>query len=131
MGCWMGALGRIRISPEPDNDLIMEYAAFSKCACPKKYHEDEVFSNPWYFDENNMLASCIGKFAEPSIWYQCIKEDFFESKGYELSGEPLFVGEGELDIWKLGEDRYQEWCLWQRRIDEMRSETAAAVDEMG
>ena len=50
MGCWMGALGRLTIVPEPDNDLIMEYVDFSKSACPKEYKEDEVFHNSWYFD---------------------------------------------------------------------------------
>ena len=75
MGCWMGALGRLTIVPEPDNDLIMEYVDFSKSACPKEYKEDEVFHNSWYFDENNRLASGIGKFAEPSVWYGYLKNN--------------------------------------------------------
>ena len=93
MGCWMGALGRLTIVPEPDNDLIMEYVDFSKSACPKEYNEDEVFHNSWYFDENNRLASGIGKFAEPSVWYGYLKEEFFEPRGYQLYGDPVFVGE--------------------------------------
>ena len=47
MGCWMGALGRLTIVPESDNDLIMEYVDFSKSACPKEYNEDEVFFIFW------------------------------------------------------------------------------------
>ena len=101
MGCWMGALGSLTITPEPGNDLIMEYVEFSKHACPKGYHEDEIFRNPWYFDEENRLASGIGKFAEPSIWYRCLKEEFFEPRGYQLCGDPLFVGEVEVNIWEL------------------------------
>lgn len=113
MGCWMGALGRLTIVPEPDNDLIMEYVDFSKSACPKEYNEDEVFHNSWYFDENNRLASGIGKFAEPSVWYGYLKEEFFEPRGYQLYGDPVFVGEVDLDIWKFGEERYKEQQLWR------------------
>lgn len=91
MGCWMGALGRLTIVPEPDNDLIMEYVDFSKSACPKEYNEDEVFHNSWYFDENNRLASGIGKFAEPSVWYGYLKEEFFEPRGYQLYGDPVLL----------------------------------------
>ena len=116
MGCWMGASGRLTIVPEPDKDLMMEYADFSKHVCPKGYRKDEVFSNPWYFDECNRLASCIGKFAEPSVWYRCIKEEFFE---------------GELDIWELGEKRRQELQLWQKRLEEMRAETKTVIDNIG
>ena len=131
MGCWMGASGRLTIVPEPDKDLMMEYADFSKHVCPKGYRKDEVFSNPWYFDECNRLASCIGKFAEPSVWYRCIKEEFFEPRGYHLYGDPLFVGEGELDIWELGEKRRQELQLWQKRLEEMRAETKTVIDNIG
>ena len=53
MGCWIGALGRLTIIPEPTDDLIMEYADFSDHACPEDYNEDEIFKNPWYFDEEN------------------------------------------------------------------------------
>ena len=79
----------------------------------------EIFSNTWYFDEKNRLASGIGKFAEPSIWYKCLKEEFFEPRGYHLYGDPVFVGEGELDIWKFGEKRYREERLWRERVNEM------------
>ena len=116
MGCWMGALGRLTIVPEPDNDLIMEYVDFSKRVCPKGYNEDEVFHNSWYFDENNRLASGIGKFAEPSVWYRCLKEEFFEPRGYHLYGDPVFVGEGDLNIWRFGEERYKEQQLWRERV---------------
>ncbi len=120
MGCWMGALGRLLIVPEPDNDLILEYSDFSKSACPEGYREDEVFSNPWYFDEKNRLASCIGKFSEPSVWYRCLKESFFEPRGYCLCGDPLFVGETDLDIWELGDSRHQEQQVWLKRVNTMK-----------
>ncbi len=121
MGCWMGALGRLTIIPEPGEDLLMEYVDFSKSPCPKNYNKEEIFRNPWYFDEENRLASCIGKFAEPSVWYQCLKDEFFEPRGYHLCGDPLFVGEEDMDLWILGEDRSREWKQWQNRLDNMRS----------
>ncbi len=120
MGCWMGALGKLTIIPEPGNELIMEYAEFSKSACPKDYHEEEIFSNPWYFDEENRLASCVGKFAEPSVWYQFLKEDFFEPRGYQLCGDPMFIGEEELNFWEIGEKRYLEWKMCEKRMDELK-----------
>ena len=120
MGCWMGALGKLTIIPEPGNELIMEYAEFSKSACPKDYHEEEIFSNPWYFDEENRLASCVGKFAEPSVWYQFLKEDFFEPRGYQLCGDPTFIGEEELNFWEIGEKRYLEWKMCEKRMDELK-----------
>ena len=115
MGCWIGALGRLTVLPEPTEELIREYISFSKNTCPKGYSEDEVFPNTWYFDENNNLASTIGKFAEPSIWYKHLKENFFEKRGYQLLGEPVYIGEGEMDIWKLGKERDKEMDLWRKR----------------
>ena len=116
MGCWIGALGRLLIIPEPDDELIREYVDFSRHVCPKGYREDEVFTNTWYFDENNRLASCIGKFAEPIVWYKCLKEEFFGPRGYHLCGEPVYVGEGEIyNFWELGNERYQEWQAWRER----------------
>ena len=114
------ALGRLMIIPEPGNDLILEYEDFSKVACPKGYREDEILSNPWYFDEENRLASCTGKFAEPSTWYHCLKEEFFEPRGYQVCGAPLFVGENETNFAELEKNRSQEWKIWKKRIDEMR-----------
>ena len=120
MGCWIGALGRLTIIPEPTDDLIMEYADFSDHACPEDYNEDEIFKNPWYFDEENRLASCAGKFAEPPIWYRCLKKEFFAPRGYQLCGDPLFVGEEEPNFGELQESRRREWKLWQKRVDGMR-----------
>ena len=92
----------------------------SKSACPKDYHEEEIFSNPWYFDEENRLASCVGKFAEPSVWYQFLKEDFFEPRGYQLCGDPMFIGEEELNFWEIGEKRYLEWKMCEKRMNELK-----------
>ncbi len=116
MGCWIGALGRLLIIPEPDDELIREYVDFSQHVCPKGYRKDEVFSNTWYFDKNNRLASCVGKFAEPMVWYDCLKEEFFRPRGYHLCGDPVYVGEGEIyNFWGLGNERYQEWQAWRER----------------
>ena len=50
MGCWMGALGRLTIVPEPDNDLIIEYVDFSKSACPKEYNEENLLNHLFGMD---------------------------------------------------------------------------------
>lgn len=121
MGCWMGALGRLTIIPEPGNELIIEYADFSKHACPEIYQE-EFFPNPWYFDGENRLASLVGKFAEPSVWYHFLKEEFFEPRGYQLCGDPLFIGEEEPNFWELEENRYQEWKTWWNQVKKIEEE---------
>ena len=92
MGVWMIGTGNISIKPQVEENLIKEYMQFSKSCFPKAYG-DEYFSNTWYFDENNKLFSVAGKFAEPSIWYRHIKENFFEPRGYELEGEMTILGE--------------------------------------
>ena len=116
MGVWLGALGRLTVVPEPDDNLMKEFVYFVNNTCPRHYREDEIFTNTWYFDSENRLASCIGKFAEPSVWYEHLKENFFEPRGYQLIGDPEIVGECEVDIWKLGDERYEEYKQWKERI---------------
>lgn len=119
MGVWLGALGRLKIIPEPDDELIKEYLHFSRNTCPKGYREDEVFRNTWFFDKNNNLISGIGKFAEPSVWYDHLKEEFFQKRGYELIGDPKIVGEFDLDLWSLGDARYEEYMQWKERVQKL------------
>ena len=92
MGVWMIGTGNISIKPQVDEELIKEYMQFSESCFPAEYKE-ECFPNTWFFDEENKLFSIAGKFAEPSIWYRHIKENFFEARGYELEGEMIVVGE--------------------------------------
>lgn len=80
MGVWMIGTGNISIKPQVKDDLIIEYIQFSKSCFPEEYGE-ESFSNTWFLDENNKLFSITGKFAEPSIWYRHIKDNFFEARG--------------------------------------------------
>ena len=50
MGLWLGALGRLKILPEPDNDLIKEFVYFCNHTCPDGYSEDEICAGkklPW------------------------------------------------------------------------------------
>ena len=115
MGCWMSANGRLVIKPAVTDELIREYIIFSEDECPPEY-EGEKFSNPWHFDSENMLVCGAGKFAEPSIWYNYLKEHFFEARGYELNGRPLFTGECDGDFWALEMDKEQhEYVDWLRR----------------
>ena len=109
MGCWEAALGRLKIEPEPTADLIKEYLFFSAYSCPESYRKYEVFSNPWFFDKDLKLASFAGKFCEPSVWYEFLKENFFEKRGYKLIGDPQFVWEGEFNLHDFSNERVEEW----------------------
>ena len=57
MGCWVAALGRLKIEPEPTAELIKDYLFFSEYSCPESYRKDEVFSNPWFFDKDLKFES--------------------------------------------------------------------------
>lgn len=117
MGCWMSANGRLLVKPAVTDKLIKEYIMFSEDECPEKYGEEKI-RNPWIFDSENMLICTAGKFAEPSIWYRFLKENFFEPRGYELNGRPLFTGEGDgNDFWSLEMDKeHNEYVDWLRRV---------------
>lgn len=93
MGCWSVGLGRIKIEPEVTDELIGEYKEFSRRAEAFQDRE-EIFGNPWHFDEDNMLVCFPGKFCEPSEWFNEVKS-FFEQKGYRLIGDPDIVWEGD------------------------------------
>ena len=111
MGVWMIGTGSITIKPQVDETLIEEYIQFSKNCFPKEYGE-EVFPNTWFFDEENKLCSRAGKFAEPSIWYRHLKENFFEARGYELEGEMTILGEcepGFKETYEKSQKKHQEW----------------------
>ena len=109
MGCWTAAFGRLKIEPEPTADLIKEYLFFSEYSCPESFRKDEVFSNPWFFDKDLNLISFAGKFFEPEIWYDFLKENFFEKRGYKLIGDPQFVPEGEFNLHDFSNQRTEEW----------------------
>jgi len=111
MGVWLIGTGNISIKPQVNEELIKEYIQFSQNCFPEEYGE-ERFSNTWFFDEENNLVSLAGKFAEPIIWYQHIKENFFEPRGYTLEGEMIVIGEGNLDYEEniiKSEKKYQQW----------------------
>ena len=109
MGLWIAALGRLKIEPEPTADLIKEYLFFSEYSCPESFSKDEVFCNPWFFDRDLNLISFPGKFCEPEIWYEFLKENFFEKRGYELTGDPQFVYEGHFNLHDFSNERTEEW----------------------
>ena len=118
MGCWTVALGRLKIEPEPTADMIKEYLFFSEYSCPDDFRKDEVFSNPWFFDKNLNLVSFPGKFFEPEIWYQFLKVNFFEKRGYKLIGNPEFESEGEFDLNEVGNARTEEWYRTKPILEE-------------
>ena len=115
MGVWMIGTGSISIKPQVDETLIKEYVQFSRECYPKEYGE-EKFSNTWLFDEKNELFSMAGKFAEPSIWYRHIKENFFEARGYELGGEMIIIGEGDPSFEGAIEKSKEKYRQWKMRM---------------
>lgn len=117
MGVWMIGTGSISIKPQVEKNLIKEYIQFSKNCFPEEYGK-ENFSNTWFFDENNKLFSIAGKFAEPSIWYRHIKENFFEVRGYELEGEVTIIGEDEPGFGEICEKSEKKYRQWKMRIKE-------------
>lgn len=111
MSVWLIGTGNISIKPQVEDSLIKEYMQFSKSCFPKEYRE-EKFSNTWFFDKENKLFSIAGKFAEASIWYRHIKDNFFKPRGYELEGEMVIIGEGEPgfeEAFIRSEEKYQQW----------------------
>lgn len=111
MGVWLIGTGNISVKPHVDEALIKEYMEFSERCAPKEYWR-EYFPNPWFFGEENKLFSIAGKFAEPSIWYRHIKENFFEARGYELEGEVRIIGESSPyfeEVCKKNDEKYLQW----------------------
>ena len=115
MGVWMIGTGNITIKPQVNEAFIQEYMQFSERCFPKEYRE-ESFSNTWFFDEENKLCSIAGKFAEPSIWYRHIKENFFEARGYELEGEMMILGECESGYEEACEKSEEKYQYWKKRM---------------
>lgn len=113
MGVWMIGTGSISIKPQVDETLVKEFIQFTKDCYPEEYGE-EKFSNTWLLDENNKLFSIAGKFAEPSIWFRHLKENFFEARGYELEGEMTVIGEcdpGFEEAIEKSKEKYQQWKM--------------------
>jgi len=48
-----------------------------------------------------------------------LKKEFFEKRGYQLIGDPKIVGECDLNIWRLGDARNEEYILWKKRLQEI------------
>ena len=115
MSVWMIGTGNILIKPQVDESLIMEYLQFSKECFPEEYGEEKI-SNTWFFDEENKLFSMAGKFAEPLIWYDHLKENFFEARGYELEGEMTIIGECEPGFKEVSEKSEKKYQQWKRRM---------------
>ncbi len=110
--------GELELIPAPDETLIKEYIKFSNRINPYE-KMDESFPNPWFFNEDNRLESIAGKFAEPSVWYDYIK-NFFEALGYKLVGEKQIVGECDpgVNFGELNDIQYKKYKKWKERIQD-------------
>ena len=118
MGVWLSAKGRLEVVPHPNDELLIDFWRFSRNSWPEDYERmDERFANTWFFDENNRLACTAGKFAEPCVWYDWMKEHFFKPRGYELIGDLEIIGEGDEGIFDQGV--LDEYYAWKRRVSEL------------
>lgn len=111
MGLWLRAKARLEVVPPPDNKLMMEFWCFGETNFPEDYvKRGERFLNVWFFDENNRLVCEAGKFAEPYVWMDFLKREFFEPRGYQVVGDLDIIAEGDPDIFDQGIlDEYWEW----------------------
>ena len=115
MGVWLRARGRLEVLPPPDDKLQVDFWRFSCNTWPEDYRRmDESFANSWFFDEDNRLASTAGKFAEPCVWYDWMKEHFFDPRGYKLVGDLDIIGEETEDLWDLSIE--EEYAAWKKRV---------------
>ena len=118
MGVWLSAKGRLEVLPPPDHQLLMDFWLFSENSWPDDYRRmDERFANTWFFDENNRLACTAGKFAEPCVWYEWMKEHFFTPRGYELVGDVEIIGEGDEGI--FDQNVLDEYYAWKKRVSQL------------
>lgn len=124
MGVWISAKGKYEINPPVDDNLIREYIEFSEQTCPDSY-ANEKFFNVWFFDQENRLMCHAGKFAEPSVWIDHIREYFFEPRGYELLGDVEIIGECDDEwfgrFWEFEKSKEDEYNIWRERKTELMS----------
>lgn len=114
MGVWMRARGRLKIVPEPTEQMIKEYRVFSHYSIPDSYRPDEPFPNTWFFDNEKRLACLPGKFAEPSIWLDHLTKWFFDPRGYKLEGDPEIIDECDEGFWdtQINAELSKEYNEW-------------------
>lgn len=83
MGTYMMSRDEIELNVEVNERLIEDYIIFSELTCPEDYRR-EKFPNTWFFNRERKLVSLAGKFAEASIWYDHLRDYFFEPRGIHL-----------------------------------------------
>lgn len=113
MGVWLIAKGELDLNPKLDEEIIKEFVNFSEQTCPEGYGE-EKFGNVWFFNQQNKLLCCGGKFAEPSIWYEHMEKNFFKPRGYQLIGNVEILGEcdeGYQELLEANTREYQKWLV--------------------
>jgi len=131
MGVWMRADGRLEVLPEPNDQLLIDFWKFNQETCPEDYSVmEEKFTNTWFFDEDNRLACIAGKYAEPPIWLDWMKKNFFDPKGYQLVGDENIIGEGtpESDVFDL--TVIDEYYMWLGRISRLSEDAARFISEV-
>ena len=60
-----------------------------------------------------------GKFIEPIVWIEHIREYFFEPRGYELLGEVEIIDELDGGFWEFEKSKEDEYNIWRERKREL------------
>lgn len=128
MGIWLINKDAVTVSPEVDDDLIMDFISF--CVEHNPYEDiEESFPCTWFFTKDNMLTSYSGKFAEPSVWFKLLKNSFFGPRGYKV-GEPEIISDMDtVEFGKLNSSRIEQFIDWKYRILEISVRKCGLLDE--
>lgn len=120
MGTWIIGAGVLSIEPKPDDITLLEYIHFSETTNPYE-KMGEYFPNPWFFDENNNLQCIAGKFAEPSVWLEYIKQ-FFIVRGFQITGDITIEGEDLNSFGEICDEQYKKYMVWNERKESLKME---------
>lgn len=112
MGTYMMSRDEIELNVEVNERLIEDYIIFSELTCPEDYRR-EKFPNTWFFNRERKLVSLAGKFAEASIWYDHLRDYFFEPRGIHLPEKVAILADMDRsDFWEINHKRQEEFFDW-------------------
>lgn len=128
MGTWLINKDAVTVSPQVDDDLIMDFISF--CVGHNPYEDiDECFPCTWFFTKDNKLTSYSGKFAEPSVWYKLLVKDFFKPRGYNVGKPEIISDMNTVEFGKLNSSRIEEFIDWKFRILEIAAKRCGLMEE--
>ncbi len=112
---WLINKEAVTVSPEIDDDLIMDYVSF--CVTNNPYKDiEESFPCTWFFTNDNKLTSYTGKFAEPTIWFNLLVEKFFKPRGYKVGTPEIIQDLDKKEFYEINSQRIEQFIDWKYRI---------------